>query len=137
LQGGAGAALLHGNAGSDLADYPRSAPVSASIGDGANDGEAGEGDTIQGDVERLRGGSADDVLTGDEDANVIYGAGDDDVIDGNAGNDVLYGQAGADSIDALDGVPYRDRLICGSEIDSTSSDSQDVRDPDRETILGF
>lgn len=55
----------------------------------------------------------------------------------DSGIDVLYGQAGADSIDALDGFPYRDRLVCGSEIDSTSSDSRDVRDPDCETILGF
>jgi len=137
LQGGGGADLLQGDADSDLADYPRIAPVTASIGDGPNDGEAGEGDDIQADIERLRGGSADDTLIGDADANVIYGGDGDDVIDGDAGNDALYGQAGADTIDALDGFPYRDRLICGSEIDSTSSDTRDVRDPDCETTPGF
>jgi len=110
--------------------------VTASIGDGANDGEAGELDDVQGDVERLRGGSGADTLNGDDAASIIYGGAGDDVIDGNAGNDVLHGQAGADTIDALDGFPFRDRLVCGSEIDSTSSDSRDIRDADCETAIG-
>ncbi len=61
LQGGAGADVLQGGAGSDLADYPRTVPVEVSIGDGANDGEFGELDDVEGDVERLRGGSASDA----------------------------------------------------------------------------
>ena len=80
LQGGAGADVLQGGAGSDLADYPRTVPVEVSIGDGTNDGEFGELDDGEGDVERLRGGSASDTLTGDEVANVLYGgAGDDEI----------------------------------------------------------
>ena len=128
---------LQGDAGSDLADYPRSAPVSLSIGDGANDGEAGESDDIQADVERLRGGSANDTLTGDGGPNVIHGAAGNDQINGNAGNDVLYGQAGDDTIDALDGPTYSDRLSCGTENDTTTSDAPDVRDADCETNTGF
>ena len=137
LQGGTGADTLQGDAGSDLADYPRTAPVTVSIGDGANDGETGEGDDVQADVERLRGGSADDTLTGNAVANVIYGAAGNDLIDGNAGNDILYGQAGADTIDALDGPPFRDRLLCGTEADTTTSDAADIRHVDCETNTGF
>ena len=137
LQGGTGADVLQGGPGSDLADYPRTASVTVSIGDGANDGEAGEGDDVHADVERLRGGSAADTLTGNAVANVIYGAAGNDLIDGNAGNDILYGQAGADTIDALDGPPFRDRLFCGTEADTTTSDAADVRNADCETNTGF
>jgi len=137
LQGGTGADTLHGDAGSDLADYPRTAPLTVSIGDGANDGEAGELDDVGADVERLRGGSGNDTLTGNSAANVIYGGAGDDQIDGNDANDVLYGQAGADTIDALDGFPYRDRLVCGTETDTTISDTRDIRAADCETTTGF
>ena len=41
------------------------APTTARIGS--------EGDDVQGDVERLRGGSGADELTGDGNANVIHG----------------------------------------------------------------
>ena len=59
--------------------------MTVSIGDGANDGEIGELDDVQADVERLRGGSADDTLTGNSAANVIYGGAGDDQIEGNDG----------------------------------------------------
>ena len=137
LQGGSGADILQGGAGSDIADYPRTAPVSVSIGDGANDGESGEHDDVQGDVERLRGGSANDTLTGDSGANLLYGGAGDDTITGGAGNDILYGQAGADTLNALDGAPFLDKLYCGSETDTTSSDAADTRDIDCETNIGF
>ena len=137
LQGGAGADLLHGDAGSDLAVYPRSAPLSLSIGNGANDGESGELDDIQADVERLRGGSGNDTLTGDGGPNIIHGAAGNDQITGNAGDDVLYGMAGDDTIDGLDGPTYTDRLSCGTENDTTTSDTPDVRYADCETNIGF
>ena len=57
LRGGGGSDVLGGGVGSDLADYlPFDDPVTLSIGDGANDGERGERDTIRSDVENLRGG---------------------------------------------------------------------------------
>ena len=60
--------------------------MTVSIGDGDNDGADGgaEGDDIQGDVERLRGGSADDTLTGNANANVLIGQGGDDTLAGGA-----------------------------------------------------
>ena len=60
LVGGAGDDQLDGGGGSDLADYSgRTSSVTASIGDGPGDGEAGENDSIGADVERLRGGDGD------------------------------------------------------------------------------
>ena len=137
MQGGTGADTLQGDAGSDLADYPRSAPLTVSIGDGANDGETGELDDVGADMERLRGGSGNDTLTGSSAANVIYGGAGDDQLDGNDGNDTLYGQAGSDTIDALDGPSFRDLLYCGTEIDSTTSDAPDGRNADCENNTGF
>ena len=56
-----GADTFAGGAGSDLASYAdRSAPVTVSPS--SPDGQAGENDTIQNDVERLVGGSAADAL---------------------------------------------------------------------------
>ena len=50
-------------------------PLRLSIGDGPNDGAAGEGDDIREDVEGLSGGGGDDLLIGDDDANrlIAYG----------------------------------------------------------------
>ena len=105
LDGSSGADELSGGGGSDLADYlPRTVPVTVTIGDAAGDGAAGEGDDVQGDVERLRGGSANDVLTGDDDPNVISGRDGNDRVTGKLGNDFLYGDAGNDTLDALDGA---------------------------------
>lgn len=49
-------------------------------------------------VQYLRGGSGNDVLTGDGLANIIWGGGGDDTINGNGGNDAIYGEAGNDTI---------------------------------------
>ena len=42
----------------------RTADVSVSINGAADDGEAGEGDDVQSDVENLTGGAGADTLTG-------------------------------------------------------------------------
>ena len=65
LIGGAGADVFEGGAGQDTASYEDAAAVVVSIGDGANDGTAAEGDDVQGDVERVQGSDHDDQLTGD------------------------------------------------------------------------
>lgn len=48
-------------------------------------------------IENGTGGSARDLLWGNEVANVLKGMGGDDVIQGYEGNDVLYGGDGADT----------------------------------------
>ena len=75
--------MLAGGAGTDLAEYAaRTVAVTASIDGGANDGASGEGDDIGADVERIRGGSGDDTLSGDANANLLYGGGGNDALAG-------------------------------------------------------
>jgi Ca2+-binding RTX toxin-like protein len=71
----------------------------------ADDGETGadEHDDVKADIENLRGGTGDDVLTGSTQSNLINGnGGDDDISGGPAGSnclldiDILNGGAGAD-----------------------------------------
>src|SRR5215213_1432099 len=59
LRATAGADTLIGGSGRDLADYSaRTKALSISLDDSADDGEAGEGDDVRSDVERVWGGSA-------------------------------------------------------------------------------
>ncbi|HEX5620620.1 MAG TPA: calcium-binding protein [Solirubrobacteraceae bacterium] len=117
LDGGLGPDLVIGGAGADTADYSARATTVVADPDGAaDDGEAGETDTVETDVENLLGGSADDVLTGSSAANVLVGGlgndvldalqGDDD-LDGGDGNDDLTGGSG---VDQLRGGPGADRI---------------------------
>lgn len=63
-----------------------------------DDGEAGEGDDIQPNVENVYGGAGGDDLIGSAANNRITGLWGDDYIEGNAGNDTLLGRAGADAL---------------------------------------
>jgi Ca2+-binding RTX toxin-like protein len=54
----------------------------------------------------LRGGSGNDTLTGDANANMIWGGPGDDTINGGPGNDTLYGESGADTISGNAGDDY-------------------------------
>jgi glucose/arabinose dehydrogenase len=145
LQGRGGADVLQGGAGSDLADYGTStAAVTVTIGTGADDGTAGEGDDVQLDVERVLGGSGPDQLTaahrrvrliGGGSADVLRGSPQDDVLEGREGDDELEGGDGHDELEggdggdllrALDGI--RDRLLCGPGADTDESDPVDLVD---------
>ena len=83
LTGGPGGELIMGGDGNDLLDRrrrrgrssaalaptrpayaDRSAPVSVNLAEAGNDGEAGEGDYVLEDVEKVLGGSGDDTLLG-------------------------------------------------------------------------
>ncbi len=125
LFGGAGGDDLHGGAGNDLVTYGGSAvPIVADLdGSGDDDGAAGEGDEIFGDVERLYGGSDDDRLTGDGKDNRITGGKGDDVIDGKGGADDLRGGDGEDTLLSADGVA--DALDCGNGVDKFEPDALD------------
>ena len=97
LDGGLGADLLLGGSGTDTADYTaRTAAVTADSDGAADDGEAGENDTVETDVEGISGGSGDDVLTGTTGTNILSGGGGNDVLDGAQGDDELDGGAGND-----------------------------------------
>ena len=68
-------------------------PVTITLDGAANDGEAGENDAINADVEDAIGGAGDDTITGNAGANEL---------DGGDGGDVIDGLAGRDTIDARD-----------------------------------
>jgi hypothetical protein len=111
LTGAGGADALSGGPGLDEAAYGGTQPLHLSIGDGANDGVAGEGDDIREDIESLAGGSGNDVLIGDADANRLIAFGGQDVLRGGAGPDELIGWGDGDELDA---GPGADRVQAGS-----------------------
>ncbi len=56
-------------------------------------------------IENAVGGAGNDVVYGNEAANLLTGNGGDDSIDGGAGNDTLLGGAGNDSLSGGDELP--------------------------------
>ncbi len=108
--GGEGADLMKGRGGSDTTDYSgRAARVTVTIDDKADDGEAGEGDSVQ--TENVVGGENSDTLIGNAADNGLTGGPGTDTIDGRAGNDRIEG------IGAGDQNP--DKIRCGSGSDQT------------------
>jgi len=92
-----GADTINGGNGTDLMDYSaRTASVTVTIDGVADDGAVGETDNVGTDVENLKGGLGDDVLTGSTGDNVIWGGLGADTIDGDDGDDTLNGDAGDD-----------------------------------------
>ena len=129
LAGGAGQDLLSGGPGHDEASYAGAVtPLRLTIGDGPNDGAAGEGDDIQADVEDLIGGSRADVMIGTAEANRLVGLGGADRMFGGEGADSLLG---ANDGDRLDAGPGRDSVIAGARdrllLDDGERDTADCR----------
>jgi Ca2+-binding RTX toxin-like protein len=99
LSGGSGADDIAGGANSDFAGYiGRSAGVSVTLDDQADDGEAGEGDNVHSDIEGLYGGDGPDTLIGSDASNIITGGGGGDTIDGGGGDDIVSGDQGSDAL---------------------------------------
>jgi Ca2+-binding RTX toxin-like protein len=104
LDGGAGADSMVGGPGNDTADYSsRTNNLVIKQDPIRGDGEAGEDDFVNSDIETLQGGSGNDLLqagavpTG---INVVYGNDGIDRIFGMSGTDTLYGGSGDDWFDA-------------------------------------
>jgi hemolysin type calcium-binding protein len=133
LDGGTGLDTLIGGAGADTVSYAlRSLPVSVDLDGVADDGVAGENDTIGVDIEDVIGGSGADTLTGDSVANTLTGGAGDDTIEGGEGSDVLLGDAGDDVLRSRDTLA--DQLGCGSENDSVIADLLDLVGADCEQV---
>lgn len=133
FDGAGGADIFIGGAGRDTASYAtRSAPVTVTIGDGANDGAAGEKDDVRDDIERVVGGSAGDVLTGDDGANALLGAGGPDLITPGDGADTVDAGPGDDRIEARDLAA--DAIVCGDGTDTVIADAVDEVAADCETV---
>jgi hypothetical protein len=131
LSGGSGPDRIEGLGGDAVvASYAgRATGVDVSLDGTANDGEAGEGDDVEGTVVVI-GGSGPDVLTGPPGPDALgvrlaSGAGDDvitggsgsDHLDGGSGRDMVVGNDGDDQVvvdkdpDAVDAGEGRDRLV--------------------------
>jgi Ca2+-binding RTX toxin-like protein len=140
----AGADTYRGGAGADSVSYAAAtATVVVTVGSGANDGTVGEKDNVAWDVETVRGGAGNDVLTGTGSRQLLYGnAGNDrlsggngndllrggagnDILTGGAGTDSMFGDAGADRFFALDRV--RDVLAGGLGVDRARADRIDSK----------
>lgn len=130
LDGGFGADRLRGGTGIDTVTYakrvnPVIVDISGLPGEPADDGEAGEGDFVEADVENLVGGSGNDSLTGTQLApgaeTVTPGLTRNNILRGNDGNDTLNG---LDGNDVLDGGFGTDILNGGAGIDTADYSSR-------------
>ena len=74
-------------------------------------------------IENFVAGSGNDIVIGNEAANLLEGRGGDDELLGNAGNDILEGGAGNDM---LEGGAGADRLTGGIGEDTASYESSDA-----------
>jgi Ca2+-binding RTX toxin-like protein len=118
IDGGAQGDSLIGGTGIDFATYATAtSPVNVTIDGLANDGGAPDGsaDNVQLDVENVKGGSANDFITGSTIANELTGNGGNDTVNGGAGDDKVSGSAG---IDRLLGGLGNDKLFGGTENDN-------------------
>ena len=115
FDGGLGADLLWGGSGVDHVSYAsRTADLSVSLDNVANDGEAGEGDNLY-DVDDVTGGAGADTLIGSALPNVLTGG---------PGRDVLTGLDGDDRLEARD--EGEDDLTCGNGADTVFGDWYDI-----------
>ena len=129
-----GGDVFRGDAGTDAADYgERSAPVTIDLDGVADDGEPGENDNINGDVEDVTGGAGDDRILGNAARNHLRGGPGDDQLDGGATRDVLDGGAGTDTLLARHGGA--DSVRCGDGVDTAFIDPEDTVSSDCERVL--
>lgn len=120
FDGGAGPDSIFGGPGTDTVTYAgRTAAVYVTLDGSANDGEAGEGDSVSTDVENITGGSGGDEISGGPGANTLIGGNGNDVIVGEqapdsggpGGSDTILGGAGDDALNGGDG----NNLILGQD----------------------
>jgi Ca2+-binding RTX toxin-like protein len=110
MHGNDGSDVFWGEAGRDTADYEhRTANLSISLDDVANDGEIYEPDNVRSDVERVIGGRGHDRILGSNADNALYGGRGLDTIFGYGGRDTIYGGSHSDRLDGGNG----DDLVIG------------------------
>jgi RTX calcium-binding nonapeptide repeat (4 copies) len=118
--------LLTGGDGNDTADYSRRiASLDISLDGRADDGESGEQDDVQADIERVIAGSGNDSLTASAAANFLDGADGDDTLLGRGGPDILEGGVNDGGSDDLRGEGGRDVLRAGPGDDALDGGEND------------
>ncbi|HEX8206059.1 MAG TPA: calcium-binding protein [Solirubrobacteraceae bacterium] len=117
LRGGQRNDLVIGGSGRDTVTYSsRPEDVTVTLGGGADDGRAGEGDEVI-EIERAVGGNGFDTLIGTDFGNRLTGGPGDDRLDGAGGVDTLTGGRGQDLLQGGNGddVFVADRTPDGSD----------------------
>lgn len=95
---GPGSDTYLGGAGTDHLFYDDdTAGVTLTMGDGANDGEPGMNENLFSSIEDATGGSGNDVIAGDLNANRLNGGNGSDVITAGAGGDEIFDDSGLNS----------------------------------------
>jgi Ca2+-binding RTX toxin-like protein len=130
MDGGAGADTFAGGPGIDRVLYDtRTSGVTVTIGSGADDGQAGEGDDVGADVESVTGGEGTDTLTGDDQPNTFSGRGGDDTISGGDANDFMGGAKngnhtfhGGDGVDRVTYTHYAAADAVNVTVDGVAND---------------
>jgi Ca2+-binding RTX toxin-like protein len=131
LDGAGSGDVLDGGTGSDYAYYAtRGFGLIITLDNLANDGEANEKDLITSTVENVRGGKANDRITGDAKRNIIIGGPGNDVLIGGDGNDRLEAGPGKNT---LNGGAGNDVLLAVNNqqdvIDGGAGDDDGTTDP--------
>ena len=113
------------------ADYSiRSAAVSLTVDGEANDGQSGEGDSLDFGITTLTGGTGNDTLAGSSAADSLDGFAGDDRLLGRGGADRLVGDVGTDTLyggsggDLLLGQEGGDKLYGGDGDDVLRGDER-------------
>lgn len=142
LDGSEGNDVIGGGADVDLAIYrsfteygaPRGAPLTVTLDDAPGDGQSGEEDNVLSDVENLRGGARDDVLSdaSGAEANLFEGFGGNDLINPGDGEDTVEAGAGDDAVDTRDSAV--DVVACGEGNDTVYADERDTVGSDCERV---
>jgi hypothetical protein len=142
-----GADTFNGGGGLDLVDYgQRTNRIDVSLSNVTrDDGETGEGDLVDPNVNSVTTGVGDDSLVGSAGFNELSGgagrdsirAGDgDDRVTGGSEPDILLAEGGADTVLANDGNP--DTIRCGAGTDAVTRDLADfdVAACESQTLVG-
>ena len=118
LDGGGGADQLFGGLGNDIYYVDRQADlIFENPGEGTDTVESTASFYLNQNIENLTlaagaggifgvGNALDNVLSGNEGANLLIAGAGADVLSGGAGNDNLYGQDGADTLNGDAGIDY-------------------------------
>ncbi len=116
LNGRRGADLLIGGNGIDMAVYINSlSSVAVNLALGTASGGDAAGDRLV-RIEKVRGSSFDDTLTGNSGANELDGRGGNDILDGGTGNDIISGGAGTDTLIGGLGIDTLDVSLSSSDL---------------------
>jgi len=113
LSGGLGNDVLTGGAGNDTASYASESDamvVDLAAGTARRGSAAAAVEDTLATLENVTGGTGNDTLTGDGNANVLDGGLGNDTLNGGLGNDRLIGGAGDDTLNG--GLLGSDVFVC-------------------------